>query len=249
MVRPRSRRVEIEDDGTVTARVGTSAHGQGHETAFSQIVADTLGVPFENVRVLHSDTDEVAARWGNGGSRSGQIGGSARSSPAKRCSPRPSASRAMLEANVDDIVLATTASRSRRAASKLAWADLAAAQDPAKRPEGVAERLQHELDFQSARIVVPRSARTSRSSRSTPRPVGRARPPRRGRRLRHDHQPDDRRRPAARRHRPGVAQVLWEEVQYDEDGNPITANLMDYAMRRRPSWPSYETYNTVTPTR
>src|SRR5205814_9389986 len=69
--------VEIEDDGTVTARVGTSAHGQGHETAFSQIVADTLGVPFENVRVLHSDTDEVPRGGGTGGSRSAQIGGSA----------------------------------------------------------------------------------------------------------------------------------------------------------------------------
>src|SRR4029079_17262483 len=69
--------VEIEDDGTVTARVGTSAHGQGHETAFSQIVASTLGVPFENVRVLHSDTDEVKRGGGTGGSRSGQVGGRA----------------------------------------------------------------------------------------------------------------------------------------------------------------------------
>src|SRR5690606_37183146 len=46
--------VEINDDGTVIGRVGTSSHGQGHETAFAQIIADTLGVPFEDVTILHS---------------------------------------------------------------------------------------------------------------------------------------------------------------------------------------------------
>src|SRR4029079_10874645 len=47
--------VEIEDDGTVTARVGTSAHGQGHETTFAMFVAEALGVPMDDVRVVHSD--------------------------------------------------------------------------------------------------------------------------------------------------------------------------------------------------
>jgi aerobic carbon-monoxide dehydrogenase large subunit len=46
----------------------------------------------------------------------------------------------------------------------------------------------------------------------------------------------------------GVAQVLWEQLQYDDDANPITANLMDYAMPSAAELPSYETYNTVTPT-
>ena len=45
----------------------------------------------------------------------------------------------------------------------------------------------------------------------------------------------------------GVAQVLYEAVQYDDDGNPITANLMDYAMPSAAELPSYETYNTETP--
>ena len=45
----------------------------------------------------------------------------------------------------------------------------------------------------------------------------------------------------------GVAQVLYEAVQYDEDGNPITANLMDYAIPSAAELPSYEVYNTVTP--
>ena len=46
----------------------------------------------------------------------------------------------------------------------------------------------------------------------------------------------------------GVAQVLWEEVQYDADANPVTASLIDYAMPSAAELPSYETYNTVTPT-
>ena len=45
----------------------------------------------------------------------------------------------------------------------------------------------------------------------------------------------------------GVAQVLYEAVQYDEDGNPVTANLMDYAVPSAAELPSYEVYNTVTP--
>ena len=46
----------------------------------------------------------------------------------------------------------------------------------------------------------------------------------------------------------GVAQALCEEVQYDDDGNPITANLMDYAMPSAAELPSYEAFNTETPT-
>jgi aerobic carbon-monoxide dehydrogenase large subunit len=45
----------------------------------------------------------------------------------------------------------------------------------------------------------------------------------------------------------GVAQVLYEEMQYDEDANPVTGNLMFYAMPSAAELPSYETYNTVTP--
>ena len=45
----------------------------------------------------------------------------------------------------------------------------------------------------------------------------------------------------------GVAQALYEAVQYDEDGNPITANLMDYAMPSAAELPSYEVFNTETP--
>ncbi|MEE9196306.1 MAG: molybdopterin cofactor-binding domain-containing protein, partial [Alphaproteobacteria bacterium] len=63
--------------GAVTVLTGTHSHGQGHETTFAQVVADRLGVPIENVDVVHGDTGQV--QWGHGtyGSRSLAVGGSA----------------------------------------------------------------------------------------------------------------------------------------------------------------------------
>jgi carbon-monoxide dehydrogenase large subunit len=69
--------VEVEPDGGIVARTGSSSHGQGHETSFAQVVADTLGVPFETIRVLHGDTDETPNGGGTGGSRSLVVGGGA----------------------------------------------------------------------------------------------------------------------------------------------------------------------------
>ncbi|TMM22057.1 MAG: xanthine dehydrogenase family protein, partial [Actinobacteria bacterium] len=69
-------RVEIEDDGRVTVYVGTSSHGQGHETAFAQLASGVLGVAIEDVRVIHSDTALVERGEGTWGSRSLQAGGS-----------------------------------------------------------------------------------------------------------------------------------------------------------------------------
>ncbi len=60
-------KVEIEDDGKVLAYVGTSAHGQGHETAFSMIVSDVLGVPMDDIRIVQSDTEADPARAGHRG--------------------------------------------------------------------------------------------------------------------------------------------------------------------------------------
>lgn len=69
--------VRLHPTGTVTVFTGSHAHGQGHETTFSQIVADRLGVPMENVEVVHGDTDRVPFGMGTYGSRSLAVGGSA----------------------------------------------------------------------------------------------------------------------------------------------------------------------------
>lgn len=69
--------VRVHPTGSVTAFVGTSGHGQGHETTYAQIVAETLGVPYQDIEIVEGDTDEVPQGMGTYGSRSAAVGGSA----------------------------------------------------------------------------------------------------------------------------------------------------------------------------
>ena len=69
--------LRINPAGEVTVLIGTQSNGQGHETAYAQIVEDKLGIPFENVRVIQGDTDVIATGRGTGGSRSLPVGGNA----------------------------------------------------------------------------------------------------------------------------------------------------------------------------
>jgi carbon-monoxide dehydrogenase large subunit len=62
--------IRFEPDGTVTIITGTLDYGQGHASAFSQVLSDRLGVPFEKIRLLQGDSDELIAGGGTGGSRS-----------------------------------------------------------------------------------------------------------------------------------------------------------------------------------
>jgi carbon-monoxide dehydrogenase large subunit len=67
--------VQAAPDGTVTVLIGTQSTGQGHETAYAQMVADALGVPLDTIRVRQGDTDAVPEGKGTGGSRSIPAGG------------------------------------------------------------------------------------------------------------------------------------------------------------------------------
>ena len=69
--------IRIDADGRVSVLAGTMSNGQGHETAYAQLVVDKLGVPFENIRVIQGDTDLIAEGYGTGGSRSLMAGGGA----------------------------------------------------------------------------------------------------------------------------------------------------------------------------
>ncbi|HVO14902.1 MAG TPA: xanthine dehydrogenase family protein molybdopterin-binding subunit [Alphaproteobacteria bacterium] len=69
--------LRINPAGEVTVLIGTQSNGQGHETAYAQIVEDKLGIPFEKVRVVQGDTDVIATGRGTGGSRSLPVGGNA----------------------------------------------------------------------------------------------------------------------------------------------------------------------------
>jgi carbon-monoxide dehydrogenase large subunit len=100
--------LRMERDGTVRALVGVSAHGQGHETTFAQLVADRLGVPAVAVRVVQSDTDVTPySAYGTAASRSIAVGGGATVLAAERLATRLRAiAGELLEAAADDIVLA-----------------------------------------------------------------------------------------------------------------------------------------------
>src|SRR5438094_2576998 len=69
--------IRVHPTGTVTVFTGSHSHGQGHETTFAQVVADRLGLPIENVDIVHGDTSKVLFGMGTYGSRSIAVGGTA----------------------------------------------------------------------------------------------------------------------------------------------------------------------------
>ncbi|MDH3414532.1 MAG: molybdopterin-dependent oxidoreductase, partial [Gammaproteobacteria bacterium] len=72
-----SAEVRFNPTGNVTVFTGSHSHGQGHETTFAQLVSDKLGVPFDNIEVVHGDTARIPFAMGTYGSRSLAVGGSA----------------------------------------------------------------------------------------------------------------------------------------------------------------------------
>jgi aerobic carbon-monoxide dehydrogenase large subunit len=244
--------VEVHTDGTVTATVGTSAHGQGHETAFKMIVAELLGVSMEAVTVVQSDTALVPRGTGTMGSRSLQTAGSAlhKSSEVVLDKAKRLAAH-LLEADVADIVLHDDGCVGVAGvpATALSWGELAlAAGDPAKRPDDLESGLRSELDFNQGEATYPFGAHVAVVEVDTE--TGRVE------QLRHVAVDDCGRvlNPllvAGQQHggiAQGVAQALYESVEYDEDGNPRTASLLDYAMPSAAELPSFEAANTETPT-
>ena len=72
-----SAQVRVHPTGSVTVYTGSHSHGQGHETTFAQVVSDYLGVPFDQVEIVHGDTGQIPFGMGTYGSRSLSVGGSA----------------------------------------------------------------------------------------------------------------------------------------------------------------------------
>jgi carbon-monoxide dehydrogenase large subunit len=70
-------RIQFNDDGTVTIVTGTLDYGQGHASAFAQVLVEKLGIPFEKIRLLQGDSDQLVTGGGTGGSRSAMLSGTA----------------------------------------------------------------------------------------------------------------------------------------------------------------------------
>jgi carbon-monoxide dehydrogenase large subunit len=234
--------VEVHADGTATIRVGTSAHGQGHATSFAMIVSDRLGIPIDDIRFVQSDTAVVPRGGGTGGSRSLQVGGSAVMRATDEVWQRArQIAAAELEADPGDIVVHDDGRVGVAGvpARSLTWAQVAAAA-----PAG---ELSAEGDYKTDGATFPFGAHVSVVEVDIE--TGAVRP------VRHVAVDDCGRivNPllvTGQQHggiAQGVAQALWEQVVFDHDGNPLTANLADYAMPSAAEFPSFETFNTETP--
>ncbi|HEY0835336.1 MAG TPA: xanthine dehydrogenase family protein molybdopterin-binding subunit [Azospirillum sp.] len=101
---PEQATVEILKDGRAILMIGTQSNGQGHETAYKQILADRLGLAPEDVEVVQGDTDRVSWGSGTGGSRSVPVGGAALAESARRIVEKGTGLAAeMLEAAAVDV--------------------------------------------------------------------------------------------------------------------------------------------------
>src|SRR6185437_11952661 len=69
--------IRFDADGTVTIITGTLDYGQGHASAFAQVLVDKLGVPFDRIRLMQGDSDQLVTGGGTGGSRSAMLSGTA----------------------------------------------------------------------------------------------------------------------------------------------------------------------------
>ena len=238
-------RVDVEDDGDVTVYVGTSSHGQGHETAFAQLASGTLGLPLERVRVVHSDTALVERGAGTWGSRSLQAGGSSVAERAGEVADRARALAAEL-LEVDEGDLEGPAGGAFRVAGApdrgVTWSELATAareRGDTLTAKGVYREPGSTFPFGAHVAVVEVDAETGRVDL-----------------LRHVAVDDCGRilNPALVRGQQhggiaqGIAQALFEEVVFDEVGNPVTGTLATYLVPSAADVPPIEASNTETPT-
>jgi len=206
--------VTVDPSGAVTVAVGTSGHGQGHQTAFAQLAAELLGVPFADVRVVFGDTDTAPFGYGTFGSRSTVAGGSA---VLRACEAVLAAAR-----RVDAPMPLAEAARRLGGLSATAAADVTGETYAFGCYVCVVD-----IDPGTGRIRIDRVIAVDDCGRVI-NPLllegqvhgGVAQ---------------------------GVGQALFEAVRYDEDGQPLTASLMDYAIPSAKQVPVIESYRLETP--
>jgi carbon-monoxide dehydrogenase large subunit len=242
--------VEIHDDGTASMAVGTSSHGQGHHTAFAMVASDVLGIPMNRIRLINSDTAAVPRGTGTLGSRSLQTAGNAVFAASTVVLERARSIAAHhFEANPEDIV---TGAGGLHVAGvpghSVSWEELAvSSRDASRLPDGLEPGpLRHEGDFDGTGSTFPFGAHVSVVEVDTE--TGKVT-------MRRHIAVDDCGRilnPLLVRGQQhggiaqGAAQALFEWVQYDSHGNPLTTTLIDYLVPAASELPSFEASNTET---
>ena len=197
--------MRMHPTGKATVITGSSPHGQGHATSWSQIMRAELGVPFDDVEVIHGDTAFAPYGLGTYGSRSLAVAGIAlhRSIGKVKDKARLLAAH-LLECSADDLEWSDDRWQVKGSPDRAKTIQElgAAAWTAASLPDGIEPVLEATTFHDPPNFTFPFGTHVCRG-RDRPRDgPGRDRALHRGRRLRQRHQPDDRRRAGARRHRP-----------------------------------------------
>ena len=241
--------VRFHPTGKVTAFTGASPHGQGHETTFAQIVASELGVPIDDVEIVHGDTALIPFGLGTYGSRSTAVGGSSLMLAARKVKEKAKVIAAhLLEASPDDIEYVDgrlgvkgVPERSKTIQEVALMAYLAW-----NMPKDVEPGLEATSFFDPSNFVYPFGCHAAIVEIDPATGVVT---------LQRYVAVDD----CGPVINPkivdgqvhggivqGVAQALWENAVYDENGQLLTGSLMDYALPIAEWFPPFETARTET---
>ena len=244
--------IRFSEDSSVTVLMGTSSHGQGHETVFRQIVSERLGLSFERIRVVQSDTDKVPYGHGTFGSRSASAGGSALMHAADRIIDKGKviaahhlevAARDIEFANGSFVVAGTDRVVSLEKVVQLAfsWRALPPDLEPGLDERGVFKPPQAtfpngthicevEVDPETGRIALVRYTVCD--------DVGTVLNPLVLKGQIHGGVGQ------------GAGQILMEDIAWDDDsGQLLSGSFMDYAMPRAEDFPNFDVISNPIPTK
>ena len=247
-----SANVRIHMTGKVSVFTGASSHGQGHETAFAQLVSSELGIPVEDIDVIHGDTSQIQMGTGSFGSRSAAVGGGAIHMSTQKIKEKAKKLAAhILEASEEDIefedgkLFVRGAPAEGKTIQEIALASYYYTEDI---PEGMEPGMEAMSFFDPKNFTWPGGTHIAvvEIEEATGEvtllryiavdDVGNVINPLIVDGMVHGG--------AAQ----GVGQALQEEAIYDGTGQLLTGSMMDYAVPRATDLPMYELDRTVTPT-
>jgi carbon-monoxide dehydrogenase large subunit len=242
--------VRVEPTGKVVVLSGASPHGQGEQTTFAQIVAEELGISYDDVTVYHGDTAQVPMGIGTFGSRTTAVGGTAVYEAARRVKKKMARIAAhKLGTKPGELIFMAGKIQTADGAKAAPFGDIVAEAIFAKQlPPGIEPGLTEQFVFEPPNYTYPFGAHLA---------VVEVDPETGEVRLRNYYAVDD----CGRQLNPmlvdgqvhggiaqGVGQALWEELVYDENGQLITGELMDYTLPKAHFLPHFETAKTETRT-
>ncbi|MYB16952.1 MAG: molybdopterin-dependent oxidoreductase [Chloroflexi bacterium] len=246
--------VTVERGGKVSATTGTTSHGQGHETTFAQMLADHFSIPIEDIAILHGDTGVVKQGVGTFGSRSQAVGGTALLKAAQKAGAKMKqfAAALMADDEVETADLEFANGRIQAAGRPQIWRSFADVADfayiPVPLPPGLEPGLSEEAFFEPENNTYPFGCHISMIEIDPGTGVPK---------LLKLTAVDD----CGNVINPlivegqiqgglaqGIGQAMFEEVVFDQDGQPLTASFMDYVMPRAADLPVFQLARTVTPT-